>query len=252
MWRGTRVLFLVGVLAASAAQAYILPHWSILRRASDKRDELQLANLRVDGSFTFFGPAAKEAASAFEISSDRLELQTDGVIYLKLPGRCRAEASPLEGEQRSVVVAAHGRKRIEGKQIVPLRAAIDQICPLLASRSGAEGEVRALLEQHLGELGVSYRRTSLARFGGQVAFVLGEPGEEKPQFWVYKDSFHPARLRFSDAQGISWDIRFLRFGSPATGDWFPRTLEVFRQGELLARFTALKADGRTRLDDKLF
>jgi hypothetical protein len=113
-------------------------------------------------------------------------------------------------------------------------------------------EVRDAVEQHLQSLGIATRTTSLARFGGEVAYVLGELEEGKPQFWVYKDGFRPARVRWKEKTGPAWDVRFIDYVSPVTGEWMPRSLEVWRDGQRVVRFTANKADTRTALPDKLF
>jgi hypothetical protein len=114
------------------------------------------------------------------------------------------------------------------------------------------GRVARQLERHLGTLKIELKKTSLGRFGGQVAYVLGEDGESKPQLWVYKDSFLPARVKFLDGAGQLWDLKLLDYSSPATGEWFPRTVELFRGEEPVFKFTALKADGKAKIDDKLF
>ncbi len=82
--------------------------------------------------------------------------------------------------------------------------------------------------------------------------MIGKVGEREPQLWVYKDAFLPARLRFLDAQGVLWDLRLLDYTSPATGEWFPRTVELARESEVLMRFTSLKADSKSKLADALF
>jgi hypothetical protein len=36
--------------------------------------------------------------------------------------------------------------------------------------------------------------------------VVGNPAPTAPQLWVYKDDkFHPARVRFADDKGVTWD-----------------------------------------------
>jgi hypothetical protein len=82
--------------------------------------------------------------------------------------------------------------------------------------------------------------------------VLGEPDEGKPQFWVYKDHFRPARVRWNEKTGAAWDVRFIDYASPATGEWMPRSIEVWRDGQRVLRFTALKSDTRVSLPDRLF
>ena len=56
----------------------------------------------------------------------------------------------------------------------------------------------------------------------------------------------------TDEQGAAWDVRFFDYASPASGEWFPRIVEVRRGGELLMRFTGLRADNKSSISDKLF
>ena len=237
---------------ATVAQAYILPAVSILRRMTEGRDDLQLAALKIEGTVSFFGPAAKEAGAALGVASDRPELQTDAVVFLKLPGRCRLEASTVEGGKVSAAVESNGKRRVEGAEIPALQVALGALCPLLASRSATENEARATVERHLTKLKVDLKKSSLARFGGQVAYVVGDPAEASPQLWVYKDSFLPARLRFTEADGTVWDVRLFDYASPATGEWFPRVVELSKAGQPWLKLTGVTADAKPKMDDKLF
>lgn len=248
-----RAVCLIGVLTALAAGAYVLPGSSILRRMVRGQDETMPTSFRVEGSFVFSGPGAKEAADALKVTVERAELLADGAILVKTPERCRFELSVPEGT-RLAAVQAGDRKRWEGTEIAALSTAISQLCPLLAVRatSDRDTDTRDEVDQHLQSLGIATRTTSLARFGGEVAYVLGEPEEGKPQFWVYKDHFRPARVRWKTRLGVAWDVRFIDYTSPATGEWMPRSIEVWRDGERVLRFTAIKSTPRAALSDKLF
>lgn len=241
---------LAATLLASAALAYVLPSSSILRRLAEKRDDLRLSQLRLTGTANFRGAGAKDAGAALNVPGDR-EVQTELILSLKLPGRCRAEVKVPEGTG-SASVTAHAKKRTEGKEIATLSVALSQICPTLALRSASESEARDGLERYLKSLGIDSKTTSLARFEGQIAYVIGDPAPGSPQFWIYKDSFLPARVMFADAAGTKWDVRFRSYNSPVAGDWFPRLVEVARGEELLMRFTALSADASVKLADNLF
>ncbi|WP_224241807.1 hypothetical protein [Hyalangium gracile] len=248
-----RLVVLVGVLTALGAGAYVLPGGSILRRMVGGQDQTYPSSARVDGSFVFSGPAVKEAAAALNLPTDRSELVADGSILLKAPGRCRFEVSVPDGNKVAVVQAG-ARRRVEGTELAVLSAAISQLCPILAVRASSDHDLdtRDAVEQHLQSLGIATRTTSLARFGGEVAYVLGEPDESKPQFWIYKDAFRPARVRWKEKTGPAWDVRFIDYTSPATGEWMPRGIEVWRDGQRTLRFTAIKSDTRAALADKLF
>jgi hypothetical protein len=57
---------------------------------------------------------------------------------------------------------------------------------------------------------------------------------------------------WADAQGTAWDVRFLDYAGQATAEWFPRVLEVRQGADTLLKVTALKADGKPKLDDASF
>ncbi|MFZ5470253.1 MAG: hypothetical protein ACOZIN_12530 [Myxococcota bacterium] len=246
-----RGLVLLVVLASAGAWAYILPAFSILRRMVERRADLQLSTLKVGGSLAFFGEAAKEAGAALGVATDRSEVSVDGAVYLKVPGRCRFEAASVEAGKKSAAAQAASKRRSEGAEIRALAVAVEQLCPLLALRSTNEADARAAIERHLGALKADTKKTSLARFGGRVAYVLG--GRDDPgQLWVYKDSFLPARIRLTDETGVAWDVRLLDYSSPATGEWFPRVIEIFKNGAPALRFTGLDGNVKGKLDDALF
>lgn len=248
-----RALFVAAALTGAVALAFVLPASAILRRMANARDEQRLFTLRVDGSISFFGETAAEAGAALSMPADRGEVQSDASILLKVPDRCRLELNPLEGA-RSAAIFVNAKARQEGNPIAAVQTAISEVCSFLATRSSSEGESKSDLDRHLRTRGVDVAaETSLARFGGDIAYVIGKRADDAPQFWAYKaDDPLPARLRFTDAGGVRWDVRFFDYASPVTGDWFPRQIEVVKNGELAMRFTALAADPRGKLEDKLF
>ncbi len=241
---------LLGILHAHPVGAYILPTTSVLRRMIEQRDAMEVSSLRVDGTLTFFGAARRDAARAFRLASAGSDASSEAAMMLKTPGRCRIEVWTPDGS-RVAAVFSHRRARFEGTEIVALGAVVEQVCAILGGRSGSETEGRAALERHLDRLKVDSRRPSLARVGGQIAYVMGGPSDAQPSFWVYKDSFLPARLRWIDADQAVWDLRLADYSSPLTGELFPRVVELSRNGELAIRFNALKVN-QAVLPDKLF
>ncbi|MFE8595974.1 hypothetical protein [Archangium violaceum] len=246
-----RAVAVLGVLVAMSAGAYVLPGGSILRRMVAAREELPSTALKADGSLHFYGPVVNEAGGVLGLPADRPELEADGTVYLRLPGRCRFEAKAREGNTVAAV-SSGGRKRVEGKEIPALSEAVQQLCAVLGVRAESAVEGRDVVETHLRALGIESRTTSLGRFGGDVVYVLGQPGEGKPQFWVYKDGFRPARVKYKDAKGTAWDVRFLDYTSPVTGEMLPRSIEVWRGEDRVMRFTVLTGDTRAKLADTLF
>jgi hypothetical protein len=241
---------LLGILYAHPVGAYILPGTSILRRVIEQRDAMEVANLRVDGTLTFFGAARRDAARAFRLASGASDASSEAAMMVKAPGRCRIEVWTPDGS-RVAAIFSRRRARFEGTEISALGTAVEQVCAILGGRSGSEAEGRAALERHLDILKVDWRRPFLARVGGQIAYVMGGASDTQPSFWVYKDSFLPARLRWIDAEKAAWDLRLADYSSPLTGELFPRVVELSRNGELALRFNALKVN-QAVLPDKLF
>ena len=241
---------LATALIATAAAAYVLPGSSILRRMTDGREDVGAGAWHLGGTVSLYNGAAAQASAVFLQPADTRELQLEAEAWLKVPGRCRLE---LQGSGTKVaVISSGGKTRTEGSSLEALKVALAHACALLATRTPGEPEARAAVDRHLTGLGVEWRKNGLSRFAGQVTFALGDTAEGKPHLLVYKDTFAPARLRFTDGAGQAWDVRFIDYGTAASGRAFPRVLEVWRGTELQLRFTALQAEGRAALADALF
>lgn len=239
-------LLLVCLLGlAGTAAAYVLPGGAILRRLVEAREELHLSGARVEGTLSFSGGAMAE------LGTELPEYRTDGVFLLRVPGRCRLDASTPDAKPLSVTLS-QGKRHTDGPSVAALTYAVQEVCALLALRSSSEADARSALEQHLRSLQVDTHASALGRIGGRVAYVLGGGNPSDGQLWVFKDSFLPARVRFTDERGAVWEVRFVDFASPATGTWFPRQVEVSRGSELQVRFTTVRGDNRANVPEKLF
>ncbi len=237
-----RLLLLCLLGVAVPAAAYVLPGHAILRRLVEAREELHLTSAKVEGTLSLQGGALAELKTGLP------EVRNDAAFLLKVPGRCRLDATAPDGKPL-VVVEANGRLRVEGPAVAALQVAVQEVCALLALR---QGDGHSGLEQHLALLKVDTQTTSLDRLGGHVVYVLGGEKPGDAQLWVFKESFLPARVRFTDEKGVGWDVRFSDYAAPATGGWFPRFLEVSRGSELQARFTTVRGDSHANLPERLF
>ena len=233
-------LLLLAVLAVMPALAYVPAPSAIFRHLLTGREEQRISTARVDGTLVLSGAAATDVGGQGEV-------QSDARVYLRLPGRCRIEASGAETGKLAVVQSG-GQLKNEGPSVPALDMGLGELCALLGARSAGDG--RSELEAHLRKRGVNVGNAWLARFGGQVAYVVGGNKDSDAQFWVFKDSWLPARMRWTDG-GTRWDVRFVDYNSPA-GDWFPRAVEVSRDGERQVRFTTLSGDPRATVPDRLF
>lgn len=238
--------------ALALALAYVMPAYSVLNRMARERDDLQLTALKVDGTVTVPVAAATDYANALGVTTGPGELQLNGTVSMRLPARCRVELTSLDSTRSVAAISSNGKRRSEGGELPALQVAADEICAALALRGSQDGESRAAIERHLTALKVDTKQSSLARYDGTLAYVVGNPAPASPQLWVYKDEkFHPARLRFSDDKGVVWDVKFKDYASQAV-DAFPRLVEVWKGDALQLRFTTLNTDPKSKLEDKLF
>lgn len=229
---------------ATSAWAYILPAGAILRRMVEARDDLHISSFRADGNAALFGPTGA--------SSGVPENSMEASFLMKVPGRCRLELSMPQG-RLSAVVSGGRRKSADSGMPPAALVALDETCALLALRSYSEGEGRAQVLKHLHALKVDVSATHFGRTERQkVVYVLGDSAPNRPQLWVTKNGFLPAQIRFASEDGGTWEVRLLDFASPATGEYFPRVVEVRKNGELTFRFSSTKGDARANLSDKLF
>ena len=231
----------------AVAVGYVMPSFSILKRVANQRDDLTLTALKLDGLGAAGSTVARELASALGTPLVSSELSLTSSVTLRFPGRCRLELTANESTKSLTVTWANGKKHAEGPVFAAAQVAVDQACALLALRSGTEGETRAAIEKHLASLKVDTKQVTLGRFAGVTAFILGDKKTGASQFWVYKERFLPARVRFTDEANLSWDVRFIDYTSQATSDWFPRVIEVYQGDDLQLRVSVLAADTRPNL-----
>lgn len=256
MSRGGRIaIALAAAVSAAPALGYLLPVTGILKRLSQRREDLALGTLEVRGTFIMGGEAGKAASQATGIPLLGSELSVAAVVSIKMPGRCRLDlvAPDLSDADRPAVVAKQGKVTgLKGlDRSAAAQALVRGVCAVLGERPGGVQPDRPYAEE-LARLGIPLGDVHLARFGGRIAYVLGaRPQEKKPQAWLDKQTFQPVRVVSSFA-GSLFDVRLLDYGSPVGGDWFPRAVEVHEGGELRARFATEKVAANPRIPDALF
>jgi hypothetical protein len=246
---------------AALALAYVMPAYSVLRNVANARDHLELVGLRVEGTATVPKALAGDIAGALGVQAQGADLQLPMTVSMRVPGRCRIELASLESTKVVAAVSNNGKHRTDGLDVPAMQVLVDELCAVLAVRSPGEGESRAALEKHLRALKIDTAQSSLGRFAGKVVYVVGATAAGAPQFQAYKEKENavneygekllPARVRFSDDKG-AWDVRLIDYTSLPTGDAFPRVVEIYKGDALQLRLTALSADAKPKLDDKLF
>ena len=224
--RGMRVLrlaLLAGALAAAApALAYIPAVGVLLRKAASRVNEgSRTRDVTLSGTLQI-----GEAAPA------------QRVLALRFPLSCRFEG----GAQARGTVAQPLPASGAGN---PEQELLELACPLIAYRGLRNAEAEVALRTTAGIAGIDVNaRTSLDRLDDRVVELIGAAPKQldRPQLWLYKESHAPARL-IANRDGHAVDLRLLEYGNPAAAEWFPRILELYRDGKPSLRFEVLESKG---------
>jgi hypothetical protein len=247
----------LALAAALPALAYVLPVAGILKRMGEKRAALSLDALEVTGSVAAKADAPDAALPRSPgVAIAAGQVTAPASFRMKVPGRCRLElASPDAPEPSRPYVAVKDGKVSGAGGLERLPAAVALVraaCALLATH--VAGDASEAYGAALAKRGVALGESSLGRFDGRIAYVVGgrpSPKEAKPLLYVEKDGFRP--LRLVAQEGNAWyDVRLLGWGSPTGGDWFPRAVEVWTGDTLRLRFTTERTVQNPRIADAVF
>jgi outer membrane lipoprotein-sorting protein len=116
---------------------------------------------------------------------------------------------------------------------------------------------RELLKNRLSQLGVAADVSSLGRFQGRIAYVLGAqyPDETVPQLWLDKETFRPMRwlLKPASAGNLSEAIE-VRYDDwrKLSSIWYPERIEFYQGDRLLRRMQVQRTRVNPELSDRLF
>ena len=116
---------------------------------------------------------------------------------------------------------------------------------------------RELLEDRLPKFGLDVYTSSVGRFHGRLAYIVGAqyPDETVPQLWIDKNTFKPFRwIMFGGTLENREDLLEFRFFEWRQVDkfWYPMRIE-FYQGENLVRMIQVdEIRLNPSFDDKLF
>jgi hypothetical protein len=236
---------------AGPAAAYLLPPAAVLKKVAERRAALEVTAVEATGTLELRGAALARLGA----------LAPPGVAVLTLParvqvktaGKARLELLPpdaVEGERPYVSVKEDRLSGRGGLEATPAAAALVRaLAALLGSPGGGEG--RAFGEA-LVRRGVKLDESTLARFNGRIALVLGgRAADPRPLAFVDKETWMPLRLLYPEG-GPRLDVRLLDWASPNGGDWIPRAVEVWDGATLLLRFTTERASANPRLPEALF
>ena len=235
--------------------AFVMPTGGVLKRYASNRDGLHTSSFRAEGVLSVAPVLARDVAALLGVEWASGQLELTATLSVRFPGRCRLDVTTPATTKSLVVTSVNGTVRTEGGDVPALTRALDSACQVLTVKSGEDGTTRENLLTTLRGLKVETKQVSLARADdsvNKVAYRIGDPSDAAPQFWVYKEDFLPARLRFADAKNVAWRLDFSDYASQATFDVWPRVLAVSRGAEPQLRLMMLSADLKADLSNTKF
>ena len=114
-----------------------------------------------------------------------------------------------------------------------------------------------MLQDKLSLLGVDVTVSSLGRFQGKPAYVLGAryPDETTPQVWLDKDTFRPFRWIMTSkpeqSRENSLEVRYLEW-QKVKNTWYPMRIEFFMAGILVREIHVQNVKINPSFSKKLF
>lgn len=234
-------------LTATPALAFRPSTTWVLGRAMEKARDRGTSSLRADATTSAWDVTGK---AVIEGAAER--------VWLEAPARLRRELDV--GKDMTVEVRVDGRLLVRqpGKPEQSLKSGLDLLADVMTATAGQEpGPAAQKLIAALKAVGVNTEVVSYARFDGRVAYLIGsKPWEtDKPQVWFDKDLLVPLRLVTFQKDGSAvtrLDVRYLGWGSPVGGAWYPAAVEIWRGESLVRRTVTESLDRNITLDPGLW
>ena len=235
-------------LCAARADAYRPPARLLLQKAMERQGERATRTLKVEAETQLFDATGTARGPAFGEH-----------LWFQAAGSARRESELADGTRLEL--------RVDDKQLVKQpgqadkggKAAADLLFDFVTAAPPLDPDraVERVLRD-LKALGVSPEVVSFARFDGRISNLIGsKPWEkDKPQLWLDKDTLLVTRVLMvqkGDGGAIQrTDVRYLGWGSPIGGVWFPASVEVWVDDKLVRRTSVASVDRNVAFDATLF
>lgn len=226
------------VFWSQSAFAYVLPSDFLLRMLADKRK----------------GVTMKDATLNLTAELDGNDAPIDERLYLKTPERSRLVQNTDDVPTVSIEKEGKRARGPENKLAKDTSPNVD-ILPVLLMPAG--DEIDAMSSRMIAAvkgLGIDMKTTAFGRTGDTVAYIIGARAWEpdKPQLWLYKNTFLPARLVVIGSDKARYETRWLDYGGQVTGDYYPQIIETYKNGKLIRRAEVQKIQVNQNLPESLF
>lgn len=166
-------------------------------------------------------------------------LQLDETLRFVFSNSFRSDAKSSDSERIHVLSGDRSLTIIDGNIVPPVANRFDLYKDIFLYRT------REALAERLWQLGVDVSISSLGRFEGEIAFVIGAvyPDESVSQIWIDRETFLPTRwIMRSNGGGSKSDmieVRYLAWWKSGSVR-YPSRVEFYQDGNLV-RVNQLKS-----------
>ena len=159
----------------------------------------------------------------------------------------------LSENTQKIHVVSKGRELtiIDGKIADDFQSVFDIYKDIILYRS------RILLQERLNILGVDTSISSLGRFRGKIAYIVGAqyPDESAPQVWINKDTFRPFRWiiskKTSHGRRDTTEFRYVEW-KRFDNNWYPIRIEIYQNNTLLREIVVDHVETNPSFSEDLF
>lgn len=240
------VVVVAGIVAAPALAFRPSATW-LFNRVLERARERGTTSLRVESTTSTW-----DATGTAVVAGDAER------TWIATGGRVRRELDNDKGMTAEIRADGKLLTRVTGQADKTSKAGIDVLAEVMTvSSSQDETPAAQRLIAQLKGLGINTEVTSYSRFDGRVAYIVGsKPWEtDKAQVWFDKDLLVPLRLVTFQKEGsatVKVDTRWLGWGSPVGGSWYPQAVEVWRADKLVRRTVTEDLERNITVDTALF
>ncbi len=172
-------------------------------------------------------------------------------VSYRFPVAFRSEFASTVGEHIQIFSNGRALTVVDGRIVSDTESEFDHYKDIFLFNT------RELLIKCLSQLGVAADVSSVGRFQGRIAYVLGAqyPDETVPQLWLDKETFRPMRwlLKPASAGNLSEALE-VRYGDwrKVSSIWYPERIEFYLGDRLLRRMQVQRTRVNPKFSNRLF
>jgi outer membrane lipoprotein-sorting protein len=172
-------------------------------------------------------------------------------VSYRFPVAFRSEFASTVGEHIQIFSNGRALTVVDGRIVSDTESEFDHYKDIFLFNT------RELLIKCLSQLGVAADVSSVGRFQGRIAYVLGAqyPDETVPQLWLDKETFRPMRwlLKPASAGNLSEALE-VRYGDwrKVSSIWYPERIEFYLGDRLLRRMQVQRTRVNPKFSKRLF